>query len=228
MARGINGFLDRTEHWWEGGRRALAAFTKYVVEDEQGELVGYVTYRQLDGEHTAIGGDFQIVCKDLVWLTRDAGLALWRLLGSWANQAERIFYRAGPEEPALLLMPEQPFNPLGEVRWMSRIVDAPAAVAERGYPAGLDATASIELSDPQLPSNGGAWTLRVEKGEGRLEPGGEGAVQLGVGAFASLFTGWATTASLQRVGLLHGGSAEDRAALDAAFAGPTPWMLDEF
>ena len=46
--------------------------------------------------------------------------------------------------------------------------------------------------------------------------------------FSSLYTGWADTAALERAGLLSGGSAEQRAALDAAFAGSPPWMLDEF
>jgi Sterol carrier protein domain len=50
----------------------------------------------------------------------------------------------------------------------------------------------------------------------------------GVGALASLYSGWSSSALLARAGLLAGGSAADRAALDAAFAGPAPWLLDEF
>ncbi len=53
-------------------------------------------------------------------------------------------------------------------------------------------------------------------------------MQLDVGSLSSLYTGWATTAALERAGLISGGSSEERAALDAAFAGPTPWLLDEF
>jgi hypothetical protein len=49
-----------------------------------------------------------------------------------------------------------------------------------------------------------------------------------VNGFSSLYTGWATTAALERAGLLTGGSPAERAALDAAFGGATPWMLDEF
>jgi hypothetical protein len=33
---------------------------------------------------------------------------------------------------------------------------------------------------------------------------------------------------LDRAGRLSGGTPEERGALDAAFAGPVPWMLDEF
>ena len=51
---------------------------------------------------------------------------------------------------------------------------------------------------------------------------------LAIGAFSSLYTGWASTETLRRAGKLAGGSDAQCAALDAAFAGPTPWMVDEF
>ena len=70
--------------------------------------------------------------------------------------------------------------------------------------------------------------LSLSKGEGRLERGGEGGVSLGIGALSSLYSGWASTATLAKTGLLRGGSDEQRARLDAAFAGPTPWLLEEF
>ena len=68
----------------------------------------------------------------------------------------------------------------------------------------------------------------IEDGHGRLEPGGDGTVRLDVGALAALFTGWATTDALARIGLLDGGGTAERTALDRIFAGPAPWMLDEF
>ena len=57
---------------------------------------------------------------------------------------------------------------------------------------------------------------------------GSGSLRLEIGAFSALYTGWATPATLMRAGLLAGGTDAERAALGAAFAGPTPWMLDEF
>ena len=51
---------------------------------------------------------------------------------------------------------------------------------------------------------------------------------LDVGAFSSLYTGWASCAALDRAGRIAGGSGRERAALDAVFAGPTPWLLEEF
>jgi predicted acetyltransferase len=111
---------------------------------------------------------------------------------------------------------------------MLRLVDAPAAIAARGWPADVRAAVALDVDDEACSWNAGRWRLVVEDGAGRLERGGDGAVRLGVGALASLYTGWATTIALARTGLLDGGSAADRAALDRVFAGPVPWMMDEF
>ena len=37
-----------------------------------------------------------------------------------------------------------------------------------------------------------------------------------------------TESALDRLGLLAGGSTAERAAIDAMFAGPTPWLPEEF
>jgi predicted acetyltransferase len=108
------------------------------------------------------------------------------------------------------------------------VVDVAGAVAARGFPAGLSLAVAFELEDALVPENAGAWRLLVEGGRGALERGGAGGPRLDVGGFSSLYTGWSTSAGLARAGRLSGGSAEERARLDAAFAGPTPWMLDEF
>lgn len=165
---------------------------------------------------------------DLVTCSRDAALALWRLLGSWGTQADRILYRGVLHEPLLLLLPEWSARPLAEVRWMARMIDASAAVAARGYAPAVDASLHLALRDPRLAGNDGRFVLSVEKGEGRLEPGGEGRMALGVGAFASLYTGWSDATTLALCGLLAGGSPEEQALLDAVFAGPPPSLCEDF
>jgi predicted acetyltransferase len=200
----------------------------YVAQGAAGEVEGYVVYRKVDGEYAAFGGPFQLAVENLVAETRDAALALWRLVGSWSSQAERVVYRGGAEDPLLLLLPEQELKPLVEIRWMTRVVDAAGAVGARGFPAGLAAEVHLSLRDEQLPENAGDWVLSVEGGRGHLSRGGRGTVHLGIGAFSSLYAGWAGCGILARAGLVEGAGAEERAALDAAFVGPTPWMLDEF
>ena len=50
LARQVNGFLDRSEVWWRVWAIACKERRIYVAEGENGEIEGYVVYRQIDGE----------------------------------------------------------------------------------------------------------------------------------------------------------------------------------
>ena len=104
---------------------------------------------------------------DAVATTRDAALALWRLLGSWASQAQQIIYRGTPEDPLLLLLPEQSLEVMAEVRWRTRMVDAAGAVEARGFPLGVEVEVHVALRDPELSDNDGRFVLSVSKGRPR-------------------------------------------------------------
>jgi predicted acetyltransferase len=228
FAEGANGCLARPAPWWERKRFQWRGRDAYVFEAEGGALEGYLVYRQLDGEYSHLGGDFNIAVEELVATTRDASLGLWRLLGDWASQVDSIHLRGG-DDPMLLVMPEQAFEPMAEIRWMTRVIDASGAVAARGFAAGLEVEVPLRLCDPECPANQGDFVLTVQKGRGELSRASRAAgPTLDANGFASLYTGWSGTASLARAGRLQGGSAEQRAALDAAFAGPMPWTLEEF
>jgi predicted acetyltransferase len=229
LAQPTNGCLDRAGPLWERLEAAWEDRSGFVFEGEAGRVAGYVVYHQIDGEYSHLGGEFGIVLDEMVATTRDAAVALWRLLGSWGSQADQVVFRGAVEEPALLLLPEQESSTLADFRWMTRVVDAVGAVASRGFPHGLKIEVPLSLSDPILGANQGDYVLSVQKGRGELARTGVGSGPVfGIGAFSSLYTGWATTARLGAAGLLAGGTSEQRAALDAAFGGPTPWMLDEF
>jgi predicted acetyltransferase len=223
-----NGQVDRPEAWWRRQADLWSERSVFVAEGPDGRVDGYVVYRQLDGEWSALGGPFRIAVYELAAVTRDASLALWRLLGSWASQVAQIVYRGPAEDPLLLLLPEQELSVLAEIRWLTRVVDARGAVAARGFAPGIDVEVPLELRDPLLEGNQGRFVLTVRDGRGRLEPGGRGGPALAIGAFSSLYTGWASAEMLRRAGKLVGGSDAQLAQLDAAFAGPTPWMVDEF
>ena len=228
LAEPSNGCLDRPAHWWDRLRSLLADRSAFAFEGDDG-LEGYLVYRQIDGEHSSLGGDWGIAVDEIVTTSRDAALGLWGLLAGWSTQVDRVIFHSGTDDPTLLVLPEQVFSTLAEIRWMTRVVDAPGAVAARGFPIGLDLEVPLQLRDPLLTDNEGSYMLTVQKGRGALagRSRADGPV-LDVNAFSSLYTGWSTTASLSRAGLIEGGTAEQRAALDAAFAGPTPWLLDQF
>jgi len=173
-------------------------------------------------------GDYGVRVEQIVAATPEGLRAAWWTLASSASLVDAVTFAASPEDALLLIMPEQRTSVRGQVRWLLRIIDAQAAVAARGYPPSLEIEVPLTIEDAILADNGGAWTLRVAEGEGRLEPGGGGGPALGIGALSSLYTGWASTATLARAGLLEGGSPSQLRALDAAFAGPTPWMMEEF
>jgi predicted acetyltransferase len=226
-ARDVNGLLDRPELWWQLREARRAADSTYVAVDLEGEVAGYLAYERRDGA-LGPGGPFCLAVNEFVWRTRDAGLALWRLLASWSTQVEKIFTVGPVEDPACLILPEQVSETMVELRWMLRVVDAEAAIDARGFPTGLTLDVPFEVDDTELPANAGRYVLRVDKGRGTLEPGGPGGAALDVGAFSSLYAGFSSTADLARAGRLAGGSEEQRAGLDAAFAGPTPALLDQF
>jgi predicted acetyltransferase len=228
LAAQVNGFLDRPARLWDVYAVQSRDARAFVAEDGEGRTLGYLVYRQQGAPHSALGGPFGIVVLDHVALTHGAQLALWRLLGSWATMVDRIVYRAPAEDPLLLLLPQQELHVLAEVRWMTRMLDAARAVEARGFTPGVDVQVELTLRDPRLEANAGRFVLGVGKGRGRLEPGGRGGIELDAASFASLYTGWADTGTLVRAGRLRGGSADERAGLDAAFAGPTPWLLEQF
>jgi predicted acetyltransferase len=157
----------------------------------------------------------------------DVTHALWHLVGTSSSIAPNAHIVGPPEHPLFLSLSEQEYLELkDEWRWMTRVVDAPAAIAARGYPSGLRGTVELRLLDPQCDWNGGRWRLVVEDGDAQLERGGNGDVELGIGAFSSLFTGYASAGTLAGAGLLRNASSAALGVLDAAFAGPTPWMPD--
>lgn len=226
IAPSRHGYLDRPGSWW---RRVAGDGADdrhlYVVDGQGGSVDAYVLYR-----HVPAAVDSTIKVREVIAATAEHACALWRLVGSSSTQATTTSFAAAPEHPLVLLLPEQDDRPapaqVPEIRPMYRVVDLPAAVAARGFPAGLRATVDLELADAWCPWHEGRWRLVVEGGSGRAERGGAGTVRLGPNGLAPLFTGYAPASTLAAVGLLGGAGDAPLAALDAAFAGPPPFCPD--
>ena len=107
----------------------------------------------------------------------------------------------------------------GRKAWMLRVIDAAAAVAGRGFPAGVELTMVLRLADPERPGHDGWWALDVGGSKGTLtpaDPGPRGGGLTGPRGFAALYAG-TPLATLRRAGLAAGGDPDGDAALDAAF-----------
>jgi predicted acetyltransferase len=119
--------------------------------------------------------------------------------------------------------------------WMLRVVDAPAAIAGRGYPSRAHVDIRLSLADAQRPANSGQWRLEITAGEGSLTRDGTDAaraasspppVRMGPRGLAALYAG-TPLAALRRAGLAAGGDSSCDGALDEAFSAQ-PYMLDYF
>jgi predicted acetyltransferase len=186
----------------------------YVAED------GFVVYNWSDGN----------LCVDeLVAGSEATARALWATVGSGASIAKSVLAFVSPTDPIHLLTEHEAEAQTQVQRWMLRVTDAPAAIAARGFAAGAVLDVAVRLEDVDLPANTGDWRLSVADGTGSLvaaEPADD-AVRLGARGLAALYAG-TPVASLRGAGLLTGGSAAVDSALDAAFGGPTAYMIDSF
>jgi predicted acetyltransferase len=163
--------------------------------------------------------------------------AFWSHLGGYGSVAEKIYARVGPADAFWWLTRERDAFVDRRTMWMLRVVDAPAAVAARGFPAAVWLTVPLLITDDARPANSGRWELTVAAGQGSLTPASgaqlasarstaQAPLAVGARGLAALYAG-TPVGTLRQAGLVSAGSPEHDAALDAAFAA-APYMLDDF
>jgi predicted acetyltransferase len=157
--------------------------------------------------------------------------ALWSIVSSHGTMVRGVRAFVAPADPLTWLTREPDVTLTRGDQWMLRLLDAPAAIAGRGFPAGARASAALRVTDPQLPANSGDWRLEVSGGAAALSPApppaaGPPALRLGARGLAALYAG-TPLATLRRAGLAAGGTPAGDEALDDAFAA-TPYMTDYF
>jgi predicted acetyltransferase len=155
--------------------------------------------------------------------------ALWSIVASHGTIVSNVRAVVSPADPVTWLTAEPDVTLTRAEQWMLRLLDAPAALAGRGFPAGASVSVPLAVTDPQLPANSGDWRLEVSGGAAaltRAAPGPEPPLRLGARGLAALYAG-TPLATLRRAGLAAGASPGADAALDAAFAA-TPYLIDAF
>ena len=222
-----DGWLDRPDVWWDDLCPADKIGTEqfvYLVDGPDGSVRGYVRYRH--GKVPPPGHGYSLQVGEVCAEEPDVALAFWRLLGTSSTQAEHVRASGAPEHPLLLVLPDQDLKTTDEIRWMLRVVDAPGAIAARGFPPSVRATVDLAVADRQCDWNAGRWQLTVEDGHGSLTKGGAGDVSLTINGLSALYSGYASATTLRQTGLLTGGDARALSDLTAAFSGPTPSIVD--
>ena len=195
---------------WLGDEQRFA----YLAPD------GFLAYRWQNGND-------ELVVDRALASSAAATRAIWGVVASHSSIAQTVRATVGPADPVQWLTTDPDVRQSGRTAWMLRVLDAAAAVAGRGFPAGVGLTAVLRLDDPDRPACQGWWTLDVDGGKGTLTPGGAvpDALTLGPRGFAALYAG-TPLATLRRAGLAVGDPGGDD-ALDAAF-GADPFMLEFF
>lgn len=201
----LRSWLDDPEHF------------AYLAED------GFLSYRwarQAD----------ELDVEEVIAASAATARALWQIVASHATMATRIRACLAPDDPVHVLSREPDAELHRTDAWMLRIVDAAAAIAGRGFPAGVSVSVPLELADPVLPVNAGGWRLEVAGGRGSLQRAGSGpaagALRLGARGFAALFAGSAL-GPLRLAGLAAGGDPAADDALESAFRGQA-FLIDEW
>jgi predicted acetyltransferase len=191
---------------------------------------GFLSYRWADG-HASVRVEL------LAAASAPTARTFWQLLGSHASMADTVRACLAPDDPISWLTRE-PAAALRQVgTWMLRLIDVPAAVEARGFPASVEVSVQFDLADDVLPDNAGRWRLEVSDGGGkvaRVGPVGPAStaehgsgLRLGSRGVAALYAG-VSLSTLRRAGLAHGGDQPTDDALDSAFGGGPAFMMHDF
>jgi predicted acetyltransferase len=194
----------------------------YLVGDD-----GFAAYRWGgDGRHG------ELFVERAHAATPESLRALWSVIASHSSVARTVTALTAPNDPFWWLTAERDATISKRSMWMLRVIDAPAAVAARGFPPAVSAAVPLEINDSARPANSGTWQLEVADGKGALTPAAPSAARgstpltLGARGLAALYAG-TPVVTLRLAGLAAGGTPDADAALDAAFAA-TPYMVDDF
>lgn len=222
FASTVDGMLDRSTDPFELPRLLELDIVEFAPGPD-GSVRGYLTADRPEGE--------KLVTYDLVALDDQTALGLLANLGRWAGIMSEISLRIVDPAWWQLLMVLPVLHDVVNHPWMLRVVDLPAAVAARGWPAAAylaPLTVDLDVVDEHAPWHAGRHRLVVENGKVTCEPGGSGAVRMSARALGPWFAGSADTAMLRRAGLLDA-LPVDAHLLDILTGAPHPArMADSF
>ncbi len=213
VASTIDGMLDRATEPFDP-EHVLELDIVSLVSGVEGVL-GYLTAERPDGDTLRV---YDLVAADL-----DTARTLLRQLASWAGQLTEVSLRVLDRAVWDLVLPQPMHHDIRNHPWMLRVVDLPAAVAARGWPAAAllrPFTVDIDVADEHAPWHAGRHRLVVADGEVVCERGGAGTVRLSARALGPWFAGSADSAMLRRAGLIDGDPAV-ATRLDALTGAPS-------
>lgn len=196
----------------------------YVLDGTGDGLDAYVLF-----DHRREPGEWQYTLSITDWgaLTARGLAGTVGLVGRHGTIGKDATFRGPVPDVWSFLVAEQDVTQVGHLWWMARGLDLRAAIAHRGFPAGLAEAVTLAVDDPLLADLQGPWRLEVAHSRGTLEPAAAADVRLDARAVGPLLTGFRTPRDLVLADLAAGPPAALE-VLAAAFAGPVPVMQDFF
>lgn len=227
-ARRSNGNLDRGEYIWRRIRkfRNTTDARGYLARNpDTGACEAYMYLVKVDSPDAA----YDVRATDFVSLTGRGGRRLWSLLSEFRSMAGKVIMLTSTCDPAIMILPENPYKIHIDCHWMIRIADVPAALEARGYPTPIDESVHLEVfGDEAIDANNDRFVLHVKDGHGSVERGGEGTLRTHIRGLAPMYASHRTATEMLGTDLVE---CDDVAALDSTnivFSGPDSWMPDMF
>ena len=150
--------------WDEGPTRQWLSrpdLYSYLAGDD-----GYAAYRW-DAD-----GHANLLVERVHAVTPESLRALWSVIASHSSVARTVTALTAPNDPFWWLTAERDATISKRSMWMLRVVDAPAAIAARGFPPAVSVSVPLEVHDQARPANAGRWQLTVADGKGALVSAG--------------------------------------------------------
>lgn len=198
----------------------IADFTGVTLAEAGGEVVGYASWKRGTGYDAAA----TLEIADLVALTRDASLALWRLFASFATVTGHVRLLTSGRDSARLVLPFADWQVVHSQPYMLRVHDVAGAFS--GLP--LDEPLNFSVAGDLLGTTNGHWSLTAYDGVSTCVAGTAGGPTFAPRGLALFYAGAASCADLRMAGLLTGGSVEDDRRLDTLFDGRQLHIRDYF
>jgi predicted acetyltransferase len=216
----------RTEGWWTrelddpADRREGAGEKRFAVLGDR----AYAIHRLRGSWGDAGVPTGTVEVQDLVALDPPAWAAMWRFVIDTDLSSRTVAGRRPVDDPLLHLL-DDPARAKPQADWalQVRLVDAPAALAARGYLT--DGELTFAVHDDLLPANAGRWRLAARDGRAVCEPTtAEAELELDAEALATVALGGVRVSTLVAAGRVV---ARDPAAVPRAdlllASSPAPW-----
>jgi predicted acetyltransferase len=207
MAGRHDGWFRVDPGWWEFRARRQQgdiSTNRYTYVGARGGTdVAAVQYR-----YDKSGDFYDLEVELIAGIDGDAIGAVLGLLAGHGTTAGHVTTALpasalGPHVPQL-----QRTTGASDWPWMLRLVDAPAAVAARGWPRSVSGSVELDVVDDSRPGNQGPHVLEIGDGQGALLRGGSGRVTVTAQDLAMLYSG-CDVAGLRAAGRLIEATEDD-------------------